>query len=86
MKPSNELFRYSSSRKRAVAEVESNFSAALEIPTPHNPPEDRNILKNSDERRFSAVSTMSNPSKDSDDITASRANMNDTTPPKEWPE
>ena len=72
-------------RKRAVAEVESNFSESSETPTPHNPPGDRNILNNSDDRRFSAVSTLSNPSKDSDD-TASRANTNATTPPKEKPE
>ena len=72
-------------RKRAVAEVESNFSESSETPTPHNPPGDRNILNNSDDRRFSAISTLSNPSKDSDD-TASRANTNATTPPKEKPE
>ena len=73
-------------RKRAVAEVESNFSENPETPTPHNPPGDHNILNNSDDRRFSIISTLSNPSKDSDDNTASRANTNDTTPPKEKPE
>ena len=73
-------------RQRAVAELRLKYPAIPKTPTPHKSPDDRNILNDSNDCRFSVVSTLKRPSKESDDSTSSRKSTDDISPPNNSPE